>query len=724
MELTFNNSNFRYAFGTYDRVTIEGVPYRPTSHNEVGYVMTMTDETGLSQSFTHTRLSRLGTMGRIRHEPNFYRQGEAEKRLSTSGELISELRVKPRARLSRRSAFVNAFLSLEKNKMIKRTDKSIKENELILLGMALKFSSNPNPLFQTKIELSVDFREAPSPRTLRRWIKEAEALGDEGLVDAMHRRGNRGSNMDPEALRLMMREVRGYLSLEAPTIKVIYENVKNAFDCANDERAECGLPPLRAPSYETVRRTIDAIDPFEREVARKGLDAARKKFRPVGKGLELTRPLERVEMDECKIDLVSLLHSADLMSYLTDEERKAMGLDGSTARWMLSLALCCTTRCIVGMVLTPTATAEAAIQTLEMVMTNKGQWADSVGALGAWDMHGTPELIVTDCGSAYRSDNFRFTCADLGMPVERAIAGSPESRGRGERLFGSVFSGILPRLSGRTFSDIITKGDADPRERAALTTDDLIFALVRWVVDIYHNTPHRGLHGETPLQCWRRLTEQWGVQPPPDMRRRRMVFGRRLTRTLDKSGVTVLNVRYHSERLATWLNRKDKRKVEVRWHPSDIGAIEVRLGDEWFEIPAVEDGLDGVSAQKWLTTSRKLRASCPEQKAFDRKVIRKAIEAITERNSAAIATAGLLVQDWTPERIAREEKRNLISFANGATKKAKAHDGEVGYSIPEPMDYNPSDAVPSTRKATRSRNHKPGAKPASVRNSWIVKGEE
>lgn len=718
MELSFNSSNFHYAFGTHDRVSIEGMSYRPTSHNETGYVMTMTDGAGLSKAFTHEQLSRLGSMGRIHQEPNYFRPEEAARRLSSTTGLISELPKKQTARLSRRSAFVDAFFDLEKQGKIKRTDESINAGKKDLLFGAIQMAKNLNPLNENKASPSVDFAEVPSARTLRRWIKQAEEFGTGGLVDGMHRRGNRNRVMGPEEQGLMMKEVRGYLSLEKPTIVAIYVNVEISFTRRNEDRVARGLPPFNIPSKETVRRAIRSLDPFTVMVARDGLEAARKKFRPVGQGFDLTRALQRVEMDEATIDVMSVLHSTGLINYLTEEERTSMGLDGSKARWLMSVAVCCTTRCIVGMVLTRTATATAAVQTLQMVVSDKGQWADMVGALGSWDMHGTPETIVTDCGTAYQSEEFRFACSDLGITAQRAVAGFPEMRSWIERLFGTITQNLMPRLAGRTFSDIITKGDADPRERAALTVDDLMFALVRWTVDIYHNMPHQGLGGETPLSCWRRLTKEWGVQSPPDLRRQRLVFGSRLTPKLDKKGVTVLNVRYHSERLATWMNRKDECAIDVRWHPRDIGAIEACLDGEWFEIPAVEAGLEGVSAQAWLAASRELRATDPARKSFDRKVIHEAIEAITERNAAAIATAGLLVPDWSPERIQREENRNLISFKVSTNKKTAKSDGSVGQSIPDPEDYNSDVEVRKERPVKKSRNHKPGSK------DWTIKGKD
>lgn len=714
MELSFNSSNFHYAFGTHDRVTIEGMPYRPASRNEAGYVMMMTDGSGMSKAFGHEQISRLGSMGRIHQEHNYFRPEEAARRLSSTTGLISELSKKLTARLSKRSAYVEAFFDLEKEGVIKRTDASIDANKNELFLRAVGFVKNLNPLNQGQPTPSVEFRKAPSARTLRRWIKQAEDFGTGSLVDVMHKRGNRNRVMGPEELGLMMKEVRGYLSLEKPTIVTIHDNVKLSFTRRNEDRVARGLPPFNTPSKETVRRAIKRLDPFTVSVEREGLAAARKKFRPVGQGLDVTRPLERVEIDEWTIDIISLLHSTELIKYLSEEERRELGLDGSKKRWMLTVAICCTTRCIVGMTLTPSAKATAAVQTLQMVVSDKGTWADLVGALGSWDMHGTPETVVTDCGPAFQAEEFRYACSDLGVTAQRAVAGFPELRARIERVFQTMADNLLARLGGRTFGDIITKGDADPEKRAALTVDDLIFALVRWVVDIYHNTAHEGLGGETPVACWRRLTEKWGVQSPPDLRRRRLVFGSRLERNLDKTGITVLNVRYHSERLATWMNRKNKCVVDVRWHPGDIGAIEARLGDDWVEIPAVHGGLDGVSAQAWLATSGELRASDPARKAHDQDVIFKAIEAISARNAAAIATAGLIVTDWSPERILREENRNLISFAVGGSTKDAEPDGAVGRSIPDPDGYDPSVEVSKRGPASKSRNHKRGSKDFSI----------
>lgn len=703
MELSYDYRKTRIAIGAFDRITVNEVSYSFLFENEAGKTLKMEDGTGRAYQFSHEELSRLSSLGRLRIEADFFHPEKAARQQQSSTGLLSALPLTHNARVAKRSAYVEAFLEMEREGKINRTDAAIKANTEVLIGKATQFAENLNPLGVAEPGKSADISIPPKPRTLRNWIKAAELDGQTGLLDAMHLRGNRNRVLGPEEVGLLMKEVRGYMSRERPTIKTIHENVQIAFEDRNAERKERGLPSLKVPSRETTRRAIRALDPFAVITARYGEAAARKKFKPVLNGLNLTRPLQRVEIDEWEIDLMTLMHSSGLIDLFTEEERLQLGLDKTTKRWTLTVAICCTTRCIVGMVISTAPKARAAVQVLQMVVSNKGQWADLVGALGHWDMYGIPELIVTDCGVAFKSQAFRFACADLGITKELAIAGCPEVRGTIERVFNTVALDLLPRLSGRTFSDVVSKGDAKPEERAALTFDDLAFVLVRWVVDIYHNTPHRGLDGKTPAETWRRLMGKWGVRPSPDMRRSRLVFGHRMTRVLSKEGLTVLGVRYHSERLADWMLRKDKCDVDVRWHPKDIGAIEVRLGSDWFTVPAIDHELDGVPAQIWLSATRDVRSRNPKAKRINTEVVQQAIKAISERNAEAMALANLVVEDWSPERIAREEKRIFRGVRFGKPKQLqKAKDG-IGSSFPAP------EAETSRTEKTASK------KPASAR---------
>ncbi|WP_220432272.1 Mu transposase C-terminal domain-containing protein [Falsirhodobacter xinxiangensis] len=142
----------------------------------------------------------------------------------------------------------------------------------------------------------------------------------------------------------------------------------------------------------------------------------------------------------------------------------------------------------------------------------------------------------------------------------------------------------------------------------------------------------------------------------------RKVFGVRLKRTVSKTGITVLGVRYHSRLLADWMLRNADKVVDVRWHPDDIGAIFFLMGGKWQKVSSVQQDMDGVRAQDWLVAVRRLRASFPAQSEFEQDMINQALKSIDDRVSDAKTTSNLLVEEWSAERAQREEARLFIGF--------------------------------------------------------------
>lgn len=685
MNVHLSPRTIRYAFDRYDEVIVDGISFRPVSSNEAGHVFVRSDGSGMAESFAHAEMSRLVGADRIKHVRGRFLPKEAARRLACTVDLVSLMPDGDRARLEIRAAFVEAFLELERQGAVSRTDHAVKAAMgQLRLAAAEYLSANHRARGRTYVGRVTELPDEVSPRSLRRWLKANEASGMAGLADERSKCGNRGARFEPDEQALLASVVRGYLSPDRPTQTTITVNVARAFQAANEERAAQGLRPLRVPSREAVRRAIRALDPFQTDVARLGLEAARRRHSPVGQGLDLTRPLQRVEMDEWRIDLVSVMATTGLLDLLSEEDRERLGLDKSKDRWWLTVAMCCTSRCILGLRLSRQLSAQSAIETLHMAVRDKGAWADAVGALSPWDMHGLPELVVMDCGRAFKSHAFHAAMHDLGVRAEHAIAGMPQLRARIERLFGTISINLLPRLSGRTFSNVIDRGDYDSGARAALTVDELVFALIRWVVDIYHNSPHESLRGQSPAERWRDLVEKWGVTPPPDMRTRRLVFGTRMERVVGRNGIEVLGVRYHSDELARWALHSRERRVALRWYAEDIGAIEVEIDKQWWSVPAAVKGFQGVHAQHWLASARRLRATRQKQKVFDQRIVFEAIRAIEDANSAAMRRVGLVVDDWSEQRLAAEEDRLFVGFevAENAPVEVAADD-RWGIPIPK-----------------------------------------
>lgn len=130
------------------------------------------------------------------------------------------------------------------------------------------------------------------------------------------------------------------------------KDVRNAFTAENAEREAKGRTDLlKCPSRVTILAAIHHLSPFRVKLAREGVDAAMRAFSPVGEGIDVERPLQRVEMDEQKIDLMSLMEDSGLLQMMTDEEKAQLGLDGAIKRWWITVLIDVRTRCILGMIL-------------------------------------------------------------------------------------------------------------------------------------------------------------------------------------------------------------------------------------------------------------------------------------------------------------------------------------------------------------------------------------
>lgn len=101
---------------------------------------------------------------------------------------------------------------------------------------------------------------------------------------------------------------------------------------------------------------------------------------------------------------------------------------------------------------------------------------------------GLPGRLVIDNGSAYRAATMQAVCARLEIRLIYCRPYSPESKGKLERWHRTLRSGFLNELDMDRVRDI----------------HDLNSRLWAWLEEFYHNVPHSGLNGATPLDRYRR----------------------------------------------------------------------------------------------------------------------------------------------------------------------------------------------------------------------------
>ena len=99
---------------------------------------------------------------------------------------------------------------------------------------------------------------------------------------------------------------------------------------------------------------------------------------------------------------------------------------------------------------------------------------------------GIPKRLYVDNGSAFRSHHLALVCAKLGVTLIHARPYQPQGKGKQERFFRTVRMRLLPTLT-----------EADTSSLEALNR-----RLWAWVEGEYHQTPHNGLDGTTPLDAW------------------------------------------------------------------------------------------------------------------------------------------------------------------------------------------------------------------------------
>jgi putative transposase len=523
------------------------------------------------------------------------------------------------------------------------------------------------------------------PRTLLGWVRREREAGMAGLADGIARRGYRGSRLNHEEDALLKANVeKSWLDPNQPTQVATIKDVQIAFHKENETRELDCKKLFKVPGRREIVNCIKSIPVFKADVIRLGPDEAMKRHRPVGRGVEVHRPLERVEIDEQKIDLMTRMESWGLAKLFTGEELKMLGLTGETARWVITLAIDCRTKIALGLSLSRSPRVSAALQCLRMVVSDKGDYSDAVGAAMRWDQYSLPELLVADNNPAsFKTNRFSEAVNDLDVNFLRTAVRAPNLRGCIERMFGTISGNLMPRMAGRTFSSFIQRGPHAAEARACHGPDEICFALVRWIVDYYHNTPHQGLSGRTPIQQWEADHREgnFPLNPAPDRRAKRLAFGIGRSRKATQEGITVLGVRYHSPSLARYLIKEGPCELNVRWDEEDLGAVEVQIGQEWEEVLAVHSGFDGLNARVWIAARQNLRRMNDARKLWTEDVVRKAIDDIVAMNKRRSLVFGLIDKGMSVEQLQGLEDGLFDGFRCTETQpKTQASNGR-GRSI-------------------------------------------
>jgi putative transposase len=645
-----------------DRLKVAGQVLSYREESETGYVFEAADRPSVQFIYSFAEFADLLERPDVSFEPGFYVVGRQDARKHSGIEIIGALPEKLRSETVWRHAYVDAFLHLEREGKIKRTDGSIRRAlpmiEAHVNGQARAVQSGwKNPRAGRKNEL----RDPPCTKSMRTWVKIFEKGGHSplALVPRTHRSGNRAARFCPVSLRFLGNAIDAYLTCQRLNKRQVYEKYRSAMLGENERRIAESAPPLEIISRRGVERVLNALDPYFTYIQRHGIDAANRKFALYEEGINAFYPMERIEIDEWKVDLISIFAKLGLLDHLTPAELAEL----ERGRRWLYLAIDCATRCVVGMRLAENPNSTDAIALLQDITRDKSDLALAAGCKSSWNHYGGLNAVVSDLGAAFVDEFFCAAVTDGHGNPERPPGGIPSLRARVERIFGTMGTALMPHLSGRTFSNPAARGDYPSGEMAVLSDDTLMQILVVFIVDIYHNTPHQGLRGETPNNCWNRLAAEKGVAPTLSERRRRLAFGLKDRRRVSGRGVRKFGIDYTCAALREFHLHSHERDVDLRVDLSDLGWIMVCVDGDWHACHALQKCFEGVSYDDWSAAARELRKKYHEEAVLHEQTIFAALKKIKVINDREQRRFGAILHAQTPSGLNRAKEDLFLGLS-------------------------------------------------------------
>lgn len=585
----------------------------------------------------------------------------------------------------------------------------------------------------------------PSPSALRKWA-DLFAKADyrrEGLCPLTRLCGNR-NQLNPEIVQVIAYHVRRFCSRERPSMQDIIDAVN-----ADLERMNRGRRPedRLAVGDEAVRRRIRKIAPFIRDLGRDGEDRTLAHYTAVGKGSTALYPMQRIEMDDWEADLFALIKSSPQWKKLSRETRKKV----PRIRCNVSAAIDCASKSIVGLSVAAQPPSSATTRaTLRSILNDKTPMAEWVGAKSDWPMAGRPEMVASDGGSAFRGDIddvLRHIAAPRSIPEQ-----DPRKRGTIEAFFRNL-KGLLSYFAGRAFSNVVEKGDYPSEELASLTVEEFHRAVIRWIVDKYHHTPHRRLDGLRPYEAWCKLSESGpGVPPPPSEEQMVLAFGLKQSCAIDRYGVWFLNLRYNSEEVGHLHRLIGKRKVFVFVDPEEIGEARILIplehrgnscfgGTSLLRVPCMDPSAKGRTLVDLILRNKAYRAAAKQSEKDgepfrlaavanlleggerarrdaglpsgypSQPVLDKVAKIIGRREQAAFNDVDYVGDAAIPDeatfgtQVARSRKTRVARMSSAAPPPGRASaTADMGHPPPGPVPVHDDGASAKPRRSSRSIN--------------------
>lgn len=341
----------------------------------------------------------------------------------------------------------------------------------------------------------------PAPSTIYRWNKRLNDSGGDlrSLIPRNHLKGRTPTRLCPQAAELLDEVVDEiYLNNRKRTMRDVADELEVRIKAANGMRPKDDQLP-RIP-FERIKEFIAALPAFDKHAARYGVEAARRKFRTVLSTVAPSRPLERVELDATRLDVIGV-----------DDNGIPLG------RPWLHICIDVCTRVVLGFCISyePPSLASLFACVRHALLPKSTAFVTAMGLDNPWPFYGAWERLVLDNGLENHSASLDSLGALWGMQLQFCPRLSPWYKAKVERFLRTINTEFCHSLPGTTFSNIVERGDYAPQREATLHWKLIERLAAKFINDVYHRRTHRAL-GCSPAARWAALVNEAEIALPCD----------------------------------------------------------------------------------------------------------------------------------------------------------------------------------------------------------------
>lgn len=421
----------------------------------------------------------------------------------------------------------------------------------------------------------------------------------------------------------------------------------------------------KAISESRFYELLNELNQLDVTYARYGKDEARK-FARFSEGLYvLDFPLQRVEIDAVHIKV----------GLLDDDTGEFLG----TA--IVYLAIDVFTRCIVGYSVSygekPSEISDAVIELIKHCVTPKTK---SAFAKNNWPLTGIPFAFVGDAGKAFKCRVVTNLMAQLKCTHVTTETKSPwkkpfcEAYNRG---FRSMYASNLP---GYTRNNDEDKNDKTIEEIATLTLGEFISTLEIYILDHYHQNPHKGLFLDTPANVCEEALKECSPRIVANLKKLEVFSGAEYQGVIQGCQGIQRNTLYYSSRQLNDLRLEitshgDKKNPKVPFLHDKNDVSKISVIDETtgilFEVPCCDPRvLPGMSLAEFNHLYRS------GDKTKTTKVFTKSNWIVTEaikRKQEGIMLKKKLKAESAKQKSEEKHSENTASQPSDITERATDH---------------------------------------------------